>query len=235
MYDWKWPTLLVQGPALTREQAEQVLVRCDGLHLDPSLREWDASQERQWREAAHRILTGTTHPWTPAEPDDRVRAVLAQLEAAERRGLLQPCYLYTNRIASPAKGSARSWLDWDGTLGARAHTIGKWPGEDEITEEWSAIAAAFEFLTLDAQLLSFGNAPEEQGNPSLWGTWHLEAGAVVFDPGPTPLLDPPQVPPVFGGAPLDLAELAAISDRVLGPLAASSEPATDDAHVEGVS
>lgn len=223
MYDDKWPRLTVTGTPVTREQAERILILTDQLDL--------GCNDKTWQNAAHRILTGHDNPWSGREVDERLALLRAQTQARHRHGFLHLSYLGNNRIASAAKGSTGAWCDWDGTIGARPYNIGKWPGQNEITDDWQEIARAFPFLNLRAQLVSFGHdhAYKSDGTHRAWGTWAVADGAAVFDENATePLECPDPAPWAMGQQHLGLDELAAIVARVRA--ATPERPASERRH-----
>lgn len=204
MYDDKWPQLTVVGPPVTPEQAEQILIRTDGLML--------ACNDRAWQAEAHRIITGTEDPWMLPTVDERLAALRAEYEAKQRLGILTLAYLDQERVVNSAKGSACGWCDWDGTIGARPYNIGKWPSEGEITSDWEQITEAFPFLRLRSQVTSFSDASDP---PRVWGTWTVRDGTVSFDEDATEPLELGEVAPwAPGQQPLPLERLAEIVDRV---------------------
>lgn len=204
MLDDKWPTLTVVGPPVTREQAELILIRtCDlDLHCN----------DRAWTAAAHRILTNTEHPWYLDTPEGRIAALKEEWAAKDRYRILWLHYLGQDRVANAAKGSSGAWCDWDGTIGGRPYSIGKWPGESDITEDWTQIAEAFPFLRLRSQVVSL----DDKGGPDhVWGTWTIADGVSTFDEDATELLDLPEPTPwAMGRQPMTLGELQAVVDRV---------------------
>lgn len=219
MIDFKWPTLVVAGEPIPAALAENILIRCDPLDLD--------AKDQGWREAAHRAVTGLSHPYTLPEPEDRILAVLAASKARERLGLLNLHYLGTHRIARPEPGCAGSWLDWDGTLGARTYAIGKSPSVADITDDWQQVATKFPELTLRAQLISYDYDTTSTRAPErVWGTWSVTGGQMEFDPQQRAPLDPPQATWSPAAEPLDLARLHAITARVL----AATDPAPAKEH-----
>jgi hypothetical protein len=88
-------------------------------------------------------------------------------------GVLQLSYLENARIASSWIGGPHGWCDWDGTIGCANYNIGKWPTVEAVTEDWHAIAAAFPYLNLRAQLV-----PDEGEAESAVVEWQISNGAV---------------------------------------------------------
>lgn len=199
----KWPRLLVVGDPITEERADEILVRtCEPSYLDCNDREWNAIVDGITR----LMITGWRHE--PAELRDDVAGRLAwhkERWAArdERRrelGILNLSYLHNNRISSTWIGGPHGWCDWDGTIGCASHNVGKWPTSEEITADWTTIAAAFPFLRLTAQLISNEGGYEIDGVTypgELVGQWVVADGGVTVTEDLTDvmrvaeLVDPP--------------------------------------------
>ncbi|MER7361877.1 hypothetical protein [Nonomuraea wenchangensis] len=171
----KWPRLLVTGEPVTREQANEILIRTDGL--DPCIN--DQAWERTIKALAAEFgrppafdygrLNGNPDAWREHyAADEAWRASM---------GILDLHYLGNARIASSWLGGPHGWCDWDGRIGCSNYNIGKWPTTEEVTEEWQAIAAAFPYLTLHAQLVT------DEGEGEVAATWAVQGGkAALVEP-----------------------------------------------------
>jgi hypothetical protein len=69
-------------------------------------------------------------------------------------------YVSNSRIMSAWIGGPHGWLDWDGNVGCSTWNIGKWPSLEAVTEDFTAIAAAFPYLNFHAQLITNGGDEE---------------------------------------------------------------------------
>lgn len=162
----KWPRLLVTGDPVTSEQANEILIRTNNW--------WMACNDKPWAELVYRLAG--------IEPGQHgMPALSAMNEFEARAGVLDLHYLHNSRIASAWIGGPHGWCDWDGRIGATNYNIGKWPDVDTVGEDWRAVAAAFPFLRLRAQL-----APEEGEKPPVV-EWRVANGEAVmategFDP-----------------------------------------------------
>jgi hypothetical protein len=171
----KWPRLLVEGEPVTEQQANEILIRTNSWFL--------SSNDRAWEELVYE-LAGIERTGQFGYPD---RESLAAFR--ERAKVLDLSYLDNERIVSSWIGGPKGWCDWDGTIGATNYNIGKWPALEHVTGDWQAIAAAFPYLSLRAQL-----APDEGQAPAVV-EWRVQAGRVHlmmadFDPiRPTELAD----------------------------------------------
>lgn len=156
----KWPRLLVTGPPITPEQAGEILIRtCVPACLGGNDRDWYT----QVCLALGLRSESPPHELYAADRGDERIAWFREARThndrrSEELGILGLEYLRTSRIASSWFGGPHGWCDWDGTIGCSTYNIGKWPTVEELTAEWTAIASAFPYLELTAQVV-----PEVEG------------------------------------------------------------------------
>jgi hypothetical protein len=164
----KWPRLIVVGKKVTETQANEILLRTDSW--------WLSTNDKRWQAAIYELAGIPTNPeygWP--QPSDFTREINA----------LQLHYLHNEQIVSSWIGGPHGWCSWDGSIGCSHYNIGKWPSVEEVTEDWRAIAAAWPFLDLRAQLI-----PDEGEAEAPAVEWRVRAGAVEeVKPGKT--LTPP--------------------------------------------
>lgn len=164
----KWPRLLVLGEPVTREQANEILVRTDDW--------WMGTNDRAWEQAVYALAAEVGHPGSPygGSVTDHFPAVMAW---QERLGILDLHYLDNRRIASSWIGGPHGWCDWEGKIGCSNYNLGKWPSVEAVTDDWTAIAAAFPYLTLHAQLVT------DEGEGEVAATWAVRDGkAALVEP-----------------------------------------------------
>ncbi|GGO62987.1 hypothetical protein [Nonomuraea cavernae] len=168
----KWPRLLVAGDPVTREQANEILIRTDDWCMTVNDRAWNAA-----------VTSLAAEYGMPIEPpfgvDIEVRKASWQAMKAWRKriGVLQLHYLDNARIGSPWIGGPKGWCDWDGRIGCSTYNIGKWPTVEELTADWEIIAAAFPFLKLHAQVVT------HEGEDEVAATWAVMGGrAALVEP-----------------------------------------------------
>ena len=78
----------------------------------------------------------------------------------------------------------KGWCDWEGNIACRNYNIGKWHTAEEVTEDWLAIAAAFPYLELRAQVIT------DEGEGEIAAEWAVREGdAALIEP--IGLLEPP--------------------------------------------
>lgn len=169
----KWPRLIVIGDPVTREQANDILIRTN---------EWSYffSNDPVWEravEAAAAVCLGR-----PVEPDHqgggdpvtrsaRMRDHWGDLRCWRQRiGVLDLNYLQNAQVMSSLIGGPHGWCDWDGRIGCSNYNIGKWPSEDEVSEDLTAIAKAWPFLRMHVQLIA------NEGEGQLVATWAVQGG-----------------------------------------------------------
>lgn len=160
----KWPRLLVVGDPVTEEQANEVILRTTNWHL--------CTNDRAFERAVYAEIgvPADQYGWP-------IGRALSDFEASI--GCLNLHYLANARIASSYIGGPHGWCDWDGTIGCSTYNIGKWPAASDVDGEWRAIAAAFPFLRLRAQLIA-----DEGEAPEVAAEWSVRDGsAELVEPG----------------------------------------------------
>jgi len=209
----KWPLLIVVGEPVSEARADEILVRTT---------DWNNlfTNDRAWKRTVMGALAKYGHPgsaWDEHDDvDKRLRMVRDGYDWNEAKGILPLHYLDNDRVASAWIGGSKGWCDWDGTIGCSNYNIGKWPNDEEVTEDWTAIAEAFPWLTLDAQCVN------EEGEGGVSGLWHVEGGRVTYAEGECELLTVPNGEMSFrammpgGERGVDLDRLEGALARVLG-------------------
>lgn len=181
----KWPLLLVSGADVTPEQADEILIRtCSPDYL--------RGNDPEWAQTVGRIMgfdlswDWPKDPEIEANPQRRMawyRKRWADRDARmDELGIFGGEYLYTSRISSNYIGGPHGWCDWNGRIYCDNYNIGKNPDAEEITAEWTAIAAAFPFLDLTCQLVS------DEGDGQLVGEWRVKDGTAAYLPEFSPML-----------------------------------------------
>lgn len=180
----KWPRLLVAGDPVTADQAAEIIART--THWPPYI------NDKAWQQLILSELHRIGHPVEPHRGGemDAFGNYWRAVDAWRRdRGILNLSYLHNSRVGSSWIYGPHGWVDWDGTIGAGGWNVGKWPSDEEVTEDWTSIAAAFPYLRLTAQLV------ENEGEGGLAGQWTIANGEVVHDPTPVDFIKPV---PAFG-------------------------------------
>lgn len=158
----KWPRLLVAGEHITPEQADHLLIRTTDFHgLD--------CNDKEWNRMVGAVVFGDENL---LRIDNFYRFEQARARAQELH-VLPLEYLANYRISSSWIGGSRGWCDWDGQIGCANYNIGKRPTFEEVGAEWAAIAAAFPYLDLTAQLIS------DEGTGRLCAQWRVKDGVAV--------------------------------------------------------
>lgn len=164
----KWPRLIVvpeKPEPVTREQANEILLRTNGYMFSVNDRAW----ERQ--------VAGVLGIEVAQEGGWPVVSWKSARAWYESIGGLELHYIENSRIASAWIGGPHGWLDWDGNIGCSTWNIGKWPGYEEVSEDWEMIAAAFPYLDLHAQLIT------DEGEGEVAGQWRVTGGkAALVEP-----------------------------------------------------
>lgn len=188
----KWPRLIVVGEPVTEAQADEILIRTNGwwyLH----------SNDKRWLRALETVLAEHGYPVEPerrgasAEGDDDWAIRFRALESwMDRMRIVSLEYLHNSQITSAWIGGPHGWCDWEGRIGCSSHNIGKWPNDEEVTDEWRQIAEAFPYLDLTAQCI------DEEGEGPLAAEWRVKDGVVAYNAEPsTPLAARMDEPSLF--------------------------------------
>jgi hypothetical protein len=160
----KWPALLVSGDNVTTDQAKEILIRTSG-----SLQ--FCSNDKAFEELIHKEVFGVKASFMDLDTKLKEELKLEMREVYDYTDsknveyrLLNLSYLRNSRVLSSWIGGPHGWCNWDGTIGSNNYNIGKYPGTEEVYDEWVTIAEAFPFLNLKSQLLSgetceFNNRP----------------------------------------------------------------------------
>jgi hypothetical protein len=169
-YLTKWPRLIVvpeKPEPVTREQANEILLRTNGSFFSVNDREW----EKQVCD-----VLGIETEWKPYKDgggywDASWKSGMAWYESI---GGLELHYLENSQIASAWIGGPHGWCDWDGNIGCSSWNIGKWPEAEEVTEDWEKIAAAFPYLDLHAQCVT------DEGDGEVAAQWRVTDGKAAL-------------------------------------------------------
>lgn len=156
----KWPALVVSGKKVTEKQAAEILIRTDGYMPDYSYAGNDKYYAAEINEIFGLGATGYS------DGVEEYRNQYAQTEELrERMGILPRLgYLANHQIISSWIGGPHGWCNWNGDIFSNNFNIGKWPSVESVAEEWGAIAEAFPFLELRAQLFK-GETGDEDNEP----------------------------------------------------------------------
>lgn len=144
----KWPECRVDGVSVTKEQAQEILIRTQDFHFS-------TNDERFARDCLRTLGVKVTDKYPYHDLDE-----IAQKR--EEYKCLDIFYLRNERIASCYIGGPNGWLDWDGTVYQTGRNIGKWPDVASVYNEWKLIAKTFPYLDLRCQL--FNGEGYEEGN-----------------------------------------------------------------------
>lgn len=155
----KWPALIVKGKPVTKEQAEEILIRTDSLSF--------CSNDRDFEAQCNEIIYGVKSDWMGLHEALAKKFNLTQREAWDKEdeirkqlGCLGLTYLGNRRILSSWIGGPHGWCNWNGYIGTNNYNIGKWPSVGDVYNDWKLIAKTFPYLDLRCQLLS-GETCEE--------------------------------------------------------------------------
>jgi len=160
----KWPALVVIGKDVTKEQADEIIIRTDGLAFSSNDREFIPQflfAMKYVTEEERDILFGqhmtSMYLYVNENDSDILKALKEKVEKkidrlGKQLNSLRLGYLENQRILSAWVGGPHGWCDWTGRIFSNNYNIGKWPSIEEVLKDWEKIAHAFPFLDLKCQL-----------------------------------------------------------------------------------
>lgn len=192
----KWPRLLVVGEDVTREQANEIIVRTTPLYyIGTNDKEWECLVQEAFGLRPELELTHEDY-----RDDVTIEQRLAKIKIldehvktrADALGTLSLHYLSSDQIASCYVDGPHGWCDWDGKISCSTYNIGKWPTPEEVHSDVTEIAEAFPFLNMTVQVLGdhwVHDESHEYGgyyelDETVPVTWHVVAGQVRVDVAP---------------------------------------------------
>lgn len=200
VYIVKWPRLLVVGENVTREQANEIIIRTTPMSFL-------FTNDKAWLDTVHRELGLPSDEADNFDEDvdtrlARHREQWAKIDARmEELGVLNLYNLNNHRIASAYIGGPHGWCDWDGHIGTATYNVGKWPTAQEIHSDLTDIATAFPYLRMSVQVLNDYDASTvgDDGEISYAFayedtapvTWNVKDGVVTYTTSPQPPIASP--------------------------------------------
>lgn len=196
----KWPRLLVVGDDVTREQANEIIIRTTPLgYIFTNDKKWESIVR-----SAFGIPGDLTHDDYALPVEERIAKARAIWNRTDERiaqlGILSLHNMANHQIASAYVGGPHGWCDWDGGIGTASYNVGKWPTAGEMHTDLVDIATAFPFLRMQVQLLNdrYDETVESEYGPGSYVledtapvTWTVDRGTVeyVIEPRPPLRLD----------------------------------------------
>jgi hypothetical protein len=149
----KWPCLVVMGTKVTKEQAQEIIVRTDSWRF--------MSNDKSLEKDLH-TLAGLANPWEPDQTIEVSQAAWAKDEEVKKaHGVLDLEYLTNSQIVSCYVGGPHGWCNWEGDIFCNDFNIGKWPSTEEVYNEWCLIAKTIPYLDLRCQLMNAESCEED--------------------------------------------------------------------------
>lgn len=153
----KWPAMIVKGDSVTPEQATEIILLTDLGFPDYTWLGNDAEYRQQVRNVVGGVVGDFDHK-TFSRLREEYGALYPTLKSLDVE------YVHNQRVISSCVSGPHGWCDWDGTVFANTHNIGKWPDVDNVAQEWERISQRFPFLNLTCQLFA-EEAGENADNP----------------------------------------------------------------------
>jgi hypothetical protein len=189
----KLPALIVKGEKITPEQASEIIIRTNG---DSSCNDNEFSNRVAELIYDVKIPDHLIHNYDQVNTAiEKKLGIEEEVEGEkwekwskvwgyrdEKRAeleIIELSYLDNSQICSSWIGGPHGWCDWEGNIGCSNYNIGKWPGVEEVYNEWKSIAKAFPFLDLRCQLANHeASSPEMSENPGPVVEFIVKAGKV---------------------------------------------------------
>jgi len=141
----KWPAFVVVGEPVTKDQAQQIIIRTMSLPF--------CTNDKEFSRQLYEVI-GVDCKEHEYYPDtEKAREELGMLSYTDAYGYESPLeYCGNYRVVSSYIGGPHGWIDWNGNIGCSSYNIGKHPSVRTVYREWQVIAEAFPFLDLQCQL-----------------------------------------------------------------------------------
>lgn len=189
----KYPIIIALGDTLTREQTNEVMLRTNRWHML-------SCNDDGWCDIVTCILGHAdildANPVVGDEyrPDGIWDYQLRWDLAAQFGDNIEALKLFAldnEAIMTSCVGGPCGWLDWSGRIRARYAEGSKWTSIDEVDDDWHAIAAAFPFLRLRAQLAA-GTYLNDLAAGTVGAEWIIEDGTAQRVEPSAPLVAEPR-------------------------------------------
>jgi hypothetical protein len=142
----KWPECRVSGDSVTKEQAQEILIRTQDFHFSTN----DTTFKKELYRAMGLTVTDQ-YPYVDWKDIDAEK---------EKYKCLEIYFLQNDQICSSYIGGPNGWLNWGGRVYETGKNIGKWPSVEDVYREWKLIAKEFPYLNLECQLLDSSHSEE---------------------------------------------------------------------------
>lgn len=179
----KWSALVVKGKPVTKEQAQEILIRTASLSFCTNDREFEEDLNNILYEVKGReyTLMESLVKAKKIKEDDFRGYLEYRTKMEEPYELLNIVYLKNSRIASSWIGGPYGWCDWNGRIYSSNYNIGKCPCIEDVYKEWVEIAEAFPYLDLKCQLMNTEAGESESIKPVI--EFSIKDGKVqIYEP-----------------------------------------------------
>jgi hypothetical protein len=180
----KWLGCEVDGPTVTMEQADEILVRTGSSCFSTNDHEFKSELERIFY-TAHPLAESWPNQWWEIDfskettIEERRESYQRTLQYREAMGILPLSYLTTERAVSSWIGGPHGWCDWEGRIYQRGVNIGKWPNVENVADDWKQIAEAFPWLSLESRLLAHEAGFPDGDKPRVAIVFEVANGSVA--------------------------------------------------------
>lgn len=159
----KWPAIIIRGKSVTKEQAQEIIIRTDDLNFCSNDQKFENQLYKEIYGVEGTLFTIEEELAKKHNIDKNQYTVMRELKHKfiAPYKLLPIHYLQNHRILSSWIGGPHGWCNWNGYIGTNNYNIGKYPSVSEVYKEWKIIAKEFPFLDLRCQLMD-GEAGEDK-------------------------------------------------------------------------
>lgn len=145
----KWPQCVIVGKKLTKEQAQEVLIKTDLFFTSSYSCGNDDKFEQELRK---RLNMPPMNDWNSAR-EEYERIYNENQSWKSEHKVLDLNYLTNNWISSCYVGGPNGWCHVDGTIHSTKN-IGKWPNWNEIVEDLEQLGNEFPFLDITVYIIN---------------------------------------------------------------------------------
>lgn len=187
----KWPQMVVRGTPVTVDQAKEIIRRTDSsftLHMS-------GNDHKTVRLIATKLGLPSFMYYDPKASKEAEMDWGAAVEFRKLWGTISTEYVHNNWVSSAFVFGPHGWCHPDGTI-RYDDNVGKWPGVDDIINDWDTLATEFPFLDLTATLMS-GESCEDDTHAVV--TLKVKNGTVTVCP-PEPIVNSDSPPRDLGAA-----------------------------------
>lgn len=164
MITCKWPGLVVLGEKIHPDLALEIIVRT----MFPLY-----TNQHKYLEEIYSRCVGRKVSFSYSAPPEVEEKAIANI------GGLPLTYMRSSWVASNWIGGPHGWCRPDGQIRSSNYNVGKWPTDEEISQDLALIAQTWPSLRFTVQCLDREHWGEE-GDPKVSSQWEVKDGEVLL-------------------------------------------------------